>query len=767
MEKRTNTPVSPRPRRRRRRFFRLLALLVVLAGLCLLLEFSLRLAGSGYPTSFSVTATRGDASVHVDNPKFGWRFFPKRMTRHAPPFSIPAVKPEKTYRIVILGGSAALGTPSHSFSFGRMLEVLLRHNFPGVQVDLVNASMDVSNSHMLLEIARDCVKLQPDLFIVYTGNNEVLGPFGAGTIFAPLSSNRSWIRSSLAFKATRIGQLLEPMLGSEIGVSSAQKWEGMTLFADKKVRRDDPAMDVVYQHFRKNLSDICRLAEGSNVPIAVCTVATNLKDCAPIASLHSVDLTTEQTEKWEGIYLQGAELESKGDFPKAIEFFKQAAEIDNQYAELHYRLGRCYSSLEQYEEARKSFVSAREYDTLRFRADNQINDGIRAEAEGREGQGIYLVNIAEALSEKSPHSTPGKEFFYDHIHLKFDGNFLIARNIFRRLEKALPEWMRQKAAVKIPPLTRAQCATRLAYTAWEEHHDAEEILNASLRAAPFTTRLDNDKQAIALQKRQALLRQSLGLAPFRETMDRLYQEAIESRTGDLWIRMNYSRFLELFMGNHVGAEEQRRFVSDSLPWNADMLQLLSRTLRNQKKFSEAQVILERALEVSPDNITLLVQVAILLAELGKKAESIAIFNKAIALDPTSIEARYNLALAYDARWDQKQEAIDIMLEILRVAPEDVPAHTALGDIYREQKRFREAREQYNEALRIHPGSAQAYYGLGLFQLEIGKKQAAMKSLARLSKLDPRLAQRLSQKIFGAFPELKNNRRPPPNPDFSP
>jgi len=40
-----------------------------------------------------------------------------------------------------------------------------------------------------LEIAKDCAHHQADLFILYLGNNEVVGPYGAGTVFTPLSSN--------------------------------------------------------------------------------------------------------------------------------------------------------------------------------------------------------------------------------------------------------------------------------------------------------------------------------------------------------------------------------------------------------------------------------------------------------------------------------------------------------------------------------------------------------------------------------------------------
>jgi hypothetical protein len=55
---------------------------------------------------------------------------------------------------------------------------------------VVNAAVTAINSHVVRPIVHDLTRREADLFIVYTGNNEVVGPFGAGTVFSPLSSNR-------------------------------------------------------------------------------------------------------------------------------------------------------------------------------------------------------------------------------------------------------------------------------------------------------------------------------------------------------------------------------------------------------------------------------------------------------------------------------------------------------------------------------------------------------------------------------------------------
>ena len=92
-------------------------------------------------------------------------------------------KPPNTKRIFILGESAALGDPMPEFSFSRMLEKMLIERFPSNRFEVINVAVTAINSHVILPIARECARHEGDLWIVYMGNNEMVGPFGAGTVF--------------------------------------------------------------------------------------------------------------------------------------------------------------------------------------------------------------------------------------------------------------------------------------------------------------------------------------------------------------------------------------------------------------------------------------------------------------------------------------------------------------------------------------------------------------------------------------------------------
>lgn len=167
-----------------------------------LLELGLRVAGFGYPTAFLLKSSNHGEPTFVQNDQFGWRFFGPRAARQPFATSIPREKPSATVRIFVFGESAAYGDPQPRFGLPRMLEAMLDLRHPGEKFEVVNASMTGINSHVILPLARDCAEARADVWVIYMGNNEVVGPFGAGTVFGNQTTPLSLIRAGLALKAT-------------------------------------------------------------------------------------------------------------------------------------------------------------------------------------------------------------------------------------------------------------------------------------------------------------------------------------------------------------------------------------------------------------------------------------------------------------------------------------------------------------------------------------------------------------------------------------
>ncbi|MBU6402639.1 MAG: hypothetical protein KGS61_20150, partial [Verrucomicrobia bacterium] len=293
------------------------------------LELGLRLAGFGYPTQFFLQTRLNDRPVWIENSRFGWRFFPRRLARAPRPVVLPVDKAAGTCRIFVFGESAAMGDPEPAYGLPHVLATMLRGVFPGKPFEVANVAMTAINSNVLLPIARECVPRQGDVWVIYMGNNEVVGPFGAGTVFSAHVRSRALLQASLALKTTRVGQWLTD-LASGLGrrESLPPTWEGMEMFLQQQVPQDDPRLAAVYDHFEQNLRDMLAAARRGGVKVIVSTVVSNLRDCAPFGSRHRPDLSAFDLSAWDQQYQNGHRLVDRGDFAAARGALEQAERID-------------------------------------------------------------------------------------------------------------------------------------------------------------------------------------------------------------------------------------------------------------------------------------------------------------------------------------------------------------------------------------------------------------------------------------------------------
>lgn len=210
-----------------------------------------------------------------------------------------------------------------------MLQAMLSLRYLSTRFEVVNTGITAINSHSIREIARDCANADGDIWVIYMGNNEVVGPDGPGTIFGPQTPPLPVIRASLAVKSTRIGQLLDDLRRRfQPACSERNEWAGMTMFLGSQVRADDSRMGKTYDYFARNLSDIIRIGRDAGAAVVVSTVAVNLKDCAPFASEHRAGLSETERKKWDQFYLSGIDAQNAGNYQAAADQFRDAAQSD-------------------------------------------------------------------------------------------------------------------------------------------------------------------------------------------------------------------------------------------------------------------------------------------------------------------------------------------------------------------------------------------------------------------------------------------------------
>ncbi len=734
--------------------FRLLSLVAVPIVLLALIELALRLAGFGHPTAFLLPSVNNGRKTFVQNNQFGWRFFGAHKSRLPHPLSISRQKPPGTIRIFVFGESAAYGDPQPRFGLPRVLEAMLSLRHPQVKFEVVNAAMTGINSHVIVPLARDCARAAGDIWVVYMGNNEVVGPFGAGTVFGTQALPVPLIRAGLALKATRTGQLVDGLRQTwQKTPADESEWGGMRMFLNHKVRADDPRMDGVYRNFQRNLADIIRAGHNSGAAVVVSTVAVNLRDSAPFASLHRPNLSEAQSNEWQGLFQPGIKAQEDGNWREAEGLYRGAARIDDSFAELRFRLGQCALALGDAGGARNQFAAARDLDALRFRCDSRLNDLIRQAGTNVEAAGILLADGEKALAAASPDGLPGAALFYEHVHLTFEGNYVLARAIAEQVERLLP-LPKTIAASSRPWPEIADCARRLGRTERDLQLALSEMLGR-LTDSPFTLQINHDAQ----QRRLIELARKV---PPADSPGSLHQarSVCEAALAD-WPddALLYEQLGELKQAqtDYAGAVVAARRSLDLLPSNQECWSLLGLALAQEEKFADATEAFQRVFALDPQAVWGRHNLALCLEKLGRPDEAVTQFKRALAIEPKFGTSWLALGQLYEdmhrndeaagcfrkALANPVNTADDLAMlarfclnrhwfeaaatnfaEAVALSPSDPGLLMEAGRSLVALGRHSEAAQRYAEAIQLEPGQAQPHLQLGVELGRLGRPAAA-------------------------------------------
>jgi tetratricopeptide (TPR) repeat protein len=694
------------------------------------LEIALRLAGYGYSTRLFKPLRIGNEQFLVENEKFSLRFFPPELMRTPGPIRMKPTKPPGTYRIFVLGESAAMGDPEPGFAASRYLEVLLRERFPEAKFEVINVAFTAINSHVILPIARECASREGDLWIIYMGNNEMVGPFGAATVFGPKAPPLALVRMSLAIQQSRLGQLLSS-LADRLKPKSAKpaSWGGMQMFLGNQVPPNSPQRETVYRNFQKNLEDILSVGRKAGVRILLNTVAVNLKDCPPFSSNSATNLPPSDRTAFEHDLRAGQTLEAQTNYAAATERFARAAKSHPQSAEAQFGWGQCLLQLKNLAAAAEHFQAACDLDTLPFRTDSQINGSIR-DAARKAANSCLLFDAASWLATNSPHGIVGQEMLYEHVHLNFDGKYLLARGWAEQFRSLLPEALARRAAPDWP--ARDVCERQLGLTDWNRAIVVEGMLRR-MRQPPLNSQSNNSRRIAALQSWVNELRRGMNPASAASAHE-AYLETIRRMPEDYCVRENFASFL-VANGDLPGAADQWQQVHELIPQDYLANFRWGELLARLGKTAEAQTVLSRAAELRPFLSDPWCELGkIYLAE-GKLELALAKFTRACELQPNNAEYHYQVgrALVLQKRVD---EGIERLRRAIRYDPDHWQARDALGGQLGLAGQLEEAKIEFEAVTRLQPGYARGHLNLGVALLKTSQPAAAALAFEQAVRLEP-------------------------------
>ncbi len=662
-------------------------------ALLLCLEATLRLAGFGHSTRLFIPDDR--SGFLRTNPFFTSPFLPASFDIAPLPLRLPKHKPPGHVRVFVLGESAARGVPEPGFGMAAHLRAQLAHACPGTVFEVYNLGIVAINSHVVLEEAREAAALEPDLFVVYMGNNEVVGPYGPGSANLPGMPPLWLIRASAWTAGTRTGQLFARLAERLWGGSRrAVEWHGMSTFVGHTVSGDDPRLVSVYRNFESNLEGVVDAASRAGAKVVLVTLVSNLDDCPPFASVHGAAFDPAKAEAWRHAESEGRRR-WEVDPRSAAQDLRRALALDPAYASTHFMLGKALEAEGDLAGARGELLQAEHWDALRFRPDPQINEICRSVAARHPGS-VALVDAARILGSDPASSGPpaGRNLLWEHVHLNWDGNLRVGRLMAEGAAPLLtPGLLRQGWP------DEAAIARALGYTVFGRQ--------AALRA----------------------LGPIRGKPPFSDQLT----------FGEDQLRYAYEAQEVASETAAPGAAEralgQIRAAAGADPGNADLQMRLAEVALESGQAGQALQALDRALELEPPSADRLVRRAHTLAALGRLAEAQAEALRAIAINPEHLPAYTELA-AVVARTGDFALARSTLERAIRARPGSDYLRLTLADVLFHHGDRQEALDACQGVLERDPGSAEALARLVSLAAAEGRKDDAFALMSRAREHQP-------------------------------
>ena len=686
------------------------------------LEISLRLAGYGYDTHFFKRITIGNEDYYVQNDDFSYQFFPPETARNPGPIRMPVHKAPGTFRIFVLGESAAMGDPEPAFGAYRYLEMLLRKKYPDKKFEIINVAFTAINSHVIVPIARECAEHEGDLWIVYMGNNEMVGPFGAATVFGRQAPPLPYVRLVTALQRTRTGQLLAAWSRKlHRHDASGTAWGGMEMFVNNQIAPDSPLKETVYRNFEKNLGDIVLAGTGSGAKVLLNTVAVNLKDCPPFATLNSLHVSPADLTNFTNLFADGCDLQSAGNYAGAAATFEQASRIDPEFADLQYHWGQCLLAQQSLAAAQEHLQLACDDDALPFRADSRINRAIL----GWQRTNVMVFDAAAALAAETPAKICGQETFYEHVHFDFDGSYRLGRAWAEQIQSLLPPNTNAWAS-------QADCEQMLGLSDWNRALVIEHMIGR-MRQEPLSGQANNASRMAQLQARADALRQ--GLNPELAARTRAdFLKQLELAPDDYMLRANFALFLQSIK-DLPGATAEWRRIQQEMPHDFFSYFLLGRLLGGQNQLTEAEASLRRALEIRPSLTEAWVELGNVLALQKEYDAALANFDIALKQRPQDPQTLFRRAKVL-AQLNRHAEAMADYRAASRLNPSDWEPHYELGGELDAAGQLDDARKEFGEAVRLNPGNSRAHFNYGVMLGKQNRLDEAEQQFEEALRLEP-------------------------------
>ncbi len=684
-------------------------------------ELALRAAGCGRSTAFFLDRTAVGTEYKVTNRAFYQQFsglpLDRIMTWDDLDFQVPVKKGPGAYRVFVFGSSAIYSRQTSS----RILQMMLRQAAPGVQWEFYNAACPGMNSNTMWAAARACARMQPDLFLVYMGNNEAVGPYGPTTPLGrhPLLWRMPVIRTLIEMNTLRLVQWA--------GGSGPKPWlvPDQTALA---LMTPGPTQNITaLSHYETNLESMCGAGVSAGARVVLCTLTGNkrlggvVQTVPPQAKsgpgINSKVRSVAARHAAEGVALCDVEAAIAAASPDGLpgyDFF-----CDN----VHFTFDGNY------------VVARAMYDAVRTAIEAARLPAAAALPEVPAGKEECAKRLAW---------TPAEEFelLEDQMRARFDD--YSAQIVRRRHEELSPqvgaEWRRQladdwRAAAELTPQDLI-IRQRLVKALLNANRTAEALAEARRLRADFPVS----------RAGMRLLAEALRAAPDSAGAEKAYRELLAAYPDD---PDGIRELAALCTDQKNWAEAERLYrgyVTDYDPMDANALCGMARALAALNRPEEAERACRAAMERVPGFAPAYRELDTLLAARATPEERAVLWREAAERQPNLAPPKFALGEALSAAGNWK-DAATAYAGAEQLDPHDHMIPLQLGRALEKAGDHADAAAALRRALAISPRFAgHARVELLEVLLAMGDAQGAREELRRCGETGVAVPQALADRV---------------------
>jgi len=396
----------------------------------------------------------------------------------------------------------------------------------------------------------------------------------------------------------------------------------------------------------------------------------------------------------------------QGNFQRALNYLREAIELDSGKAEFHYNLGNIQKEMGNLKAASLAYSRVIELDPNYVLAYNNL--GIIYDQLKDYDKAFSVFRKGLALDQNNPilHFNYG-------VALETNGRLDDAANEYNTAIRSKPGWLEPMNKLGMVLFAQGQ------------HDKALSTFNRVLHADPSNVEARNNMGIVLSEQGRT------------QEAIKNFRIAIETNPKYTNAMVNLGQVLEA-AGDYADAVVEMEKLVKLSPDNAKIRNRLSSLYLKLERYPEALRQAEEALKLDDGNIQALRIKGAIMRVMGNDAEAQACFEKILSIDPGDYTFLLDLADIHFHRKEYK-EAEERVHSYLAQKPNDREAKMLLGRMFAEMGNRAHAIQIFEELSKADPNDTEALAAVAELHKEAGSVEKALRTADTLVNLQGKRA----------------------------